>query len=179
MAETPNPPPGGAAQPTQASQPRLAIQTQYVKDLSFENPRAPASLEPGQARPEIQVRVDVRAQQLSTERYEVVLQMHIDAQAGGETGFMLELSYGGVFGLMNIPPESLQVLLLIECPRLLFPFARRIIADATRDGGFPPLMLDPIDFVALFRRRQQQAQGPAPQGAGEAIPNPIVGDGSA
>ena len=157
----------------------MTIQTQYVKDLSFENPRAPASLEPGQPRPEIQVRVDVRAQPLGGERYEVVLQLHIDAQAGGETGFMLELSYGGVFGLLNIPPESMQVLLLIECPRLLFPFARRIIADATRDGGFPPLMLDPIDFVALYRRRQQQAQEPAAGRAGEAVPNPIVGDGSA
>jgi preprotein translocase subunit SecB len=77
---------------------------------------------------------------------------------------------------MSIPPESLQALLLIECPRLLFPFARRIIADATRDGGFPPLMLDPIDFVALYRRRQQQAQPPA-EAAGEAVPNPIVGNG--
>jgi len=105
-----------------------------------------------------------------------VLQIHVDAQAGGESSFMLELSYGGVFGLMNIPPDSMQALLLIECPRLLFPFARRIIADATRDGGFPPLMLDPIDFVALYRRRQQQAQQSA-QGSGEAVPNPIVGDG--
>jgi preprotein translocase subunit SecB len=183
MAETPKPPQGAAATPAEpASQPRLMIQTQYVKDLSFENPRAPTSLEPGQPRPEIQVRVDVRAQQLAADRYEVVLQMHIDARAGGEAAFMLELSYGGVFGLMNIPPESLQVLLLIECPRLLFPFARRIIADATRDGGFPPLMLDPIDFVALFRRRQQQAEGQTAPGAtsgGQAVPNPIVGDGTA
>jgi preprotein translocase subunit SecB len=181
MAEAPKTPQGGAATPSnQANPPRLTIQTQYVKDLSFENPRAPSSLEPGQPRPEIQVRVDVRAQPLSGERYEVVLQLHIEAQAGGETGFILELSYGGVFGLLNIPPESLQVLLLIECPRLLFPFARRIIADATRDGGLPPLMLDPIDFVALYRRRQQQAQEQGQQSpAGEAVPNPIVGDGTA
>jgi len=81
-----------------------------------------------------------------------------------------------VFGLLNIPPDSMQALLLIECPRLLFPFARRIIADATRDGGFPPLLLDPIDFVALYRRRQQQAQQPA-EASGEAVPNPIVGNG--
>ena len=99
MAEIPQTPPGGAA--SQASQPRLTIQTQYVKDLSFENPRAPASLKPGQARPEIQVRVDVRAQELGGDRYEVVLQLHIEAQAGGETGFMLELGYGGVFGLVR------------------------------------------------------------------------------
>jgi preprotein translocase subunit SecB len=175
MAETPQTPPGGPA--NQANPPRMTIQTQFVKDLSFENPRAPDSLVPSQARPEIQVRVDVRAQALGGERYEVVLQIHVDAQAAGESSFMLELTYGGVFGLANIPPDSMQALLLIECPRLLFPFARRIIADATRDGGFPPLMLDPIDFVALYRRRQQQAQQP-PQALGEPVPNPIVGDGS-
>ena len=175
MAETPQTPAGGTA--SQANQPRMTIQNQFVKDLSFENPRAPASLQPSQVRPEIQVRVDVRAQPQSDETYEVVLQIHVDAQAAGETTFMLELSYGGVFGLMSIPPESLQALLLIECPRLLFPFARRIIADATRDGGFPPLMLDPIDFVALYRRRQQQAQ-PQSAAGGEAVPNPIVGDGA-
>jgi preprotein translocase subunit SecB len=71
--------------------------------------------------------------------------------------FLLELTYGGLFGLANIPEDSLQPLLLIECPRLLFPFARRVVADCTRDGGFPPLMIDPIDFVTLFRRRMQQA----------------------
>jgi preprotein translocase subunit SecB len=176
MAETPQAAPGGTA--SAANQPRLTIQSQYVKDLSFENPRAPASLEPGQARPEIQVQVDVRATQLSAERYEVVLQLHVDAKSGGETGFVMELVYAGLFGLVNIPPDSLQALLLIECPRLLFPFARRIIADTTRDGGFPPLMLDPIDFMTLYRRRQQQAEAQAqPQGGGEPVPNPIVGDG--
>lgn len=170
MAENPQTPPTGAAQ---ANPPRLMIQSQYVKDLSFENPRAPRSLEPGQPRPEIQVRVDVRAESLAAERYEVTLQLHVDAKAGTEPVFMMELSYGGVFGLLNIPQESLQPLLLIECPRLLFPFARRIVADATRDGGFPPLMIDPIDFVTLYRRRQQQAQA-----EGQAVPNPVVGDGA-
>ncbi|HEX5794342.1 MAG TPA: protein-export chaperone SecB [Geminicoccaceae bacterium] len=176
MAETAQTPQGGAA--SAANPPRLMIQTQYVKDLSFENPRAPASLDPGQGRPEIQVQVDVRATALGSERYEVVLQLHVDAKAGGETGFVMELVYGGLFGLVSIPPDSLQALLLIECPRLLFPFARRIIADTTRDGGFPPLMLDPIDFVSLYRRRQQQAEAQAQaQGGGEPVPNPIVGDG--
>jgi len=175
MAETPQTPPGGAA--SQANQPRLTIQTQYVKDLSFENPRAPASLEPGQPRPEIQVQVDVRATALAAERYEVVLQLHVDAKSGGETGFVMELVYGGVFGLINIPPDSLQALLLIECPRLLFPFARRIIADTTRDGGFPPLMLDPIDFMTLYRRRQQAEAQAQAKGEGQPVANPIVGDG--
>jgi preprotein translocase subunit SecB len=184
MAESPETPPGGASadqtsgpQPPgdQTNAPRLVIQSQYVKDLSFENPRAPASLLPGQARPEIQIRVDVRAQRLEAERYEVSLQLHVEAKAGADTAFMVELTYGGVFGLLSIPQESLQPLLLIECPRLLFPFARRVVADATRDGGFPPLLIDPIDFVTLYRRREQQART-APQAESERVPKPIVGD---
>ncbi len=163
--------PGGANPAEQAEPPRLMIQTQYTKDLSFENPRAPLALDQSQQRPEISVRVDVRAQPIQDTRYEVVIQLNIDAKAGEEAVFVLELSYAGVFQLLNIPKDSLQPLLLVECPRLLFPFARRIVADATRDGGFPPLMIDPIDFVALYRRRQEQAQAAAqaaPAGAAEA-----------
>ena len=181
MADSPETPSGDApADQTatdQANPPRLTIQSQYVKDLSFENPRAPQSLQPGQARPEIQIRVDVRAQPLEAERYEVTLQLHVEAKAGADNAFMVELTYGGVFGLLNIPPDSLQPLLLIECPRLLFPFARRIVADATRDGGFPPLLIDPIDFVTLFRRRQQQAQA-GPRAEIEPGANRIGGDGA-
>ena len=169
MAEaSQTPPPGAGATPGNA--PRLMVQTQYIRDLSFENPRAPAGAEPGQTRPEIQVRVDVRAQAAGTERYEVSLQLHVDAKAGEQTTFMLELTYGGLFVMQNVPQESLQAILLIECPRLLFPFARRIIADATRDGGFPPLMIDPIDFAALYRRRQQA------QAEGQPLDSPVVGD---
>jgi preprotein translocase subunit SecB len=177
MAESPETPTGGAPA-DQTNPPRMTILSQYVKDLSFENPRAPQSLQPNQARPEVQIRVDVRAQPIEAERYEVSLQLHVDAKAGDDTAFMVELTYGGVFGLLNIPQDSLQPLLLIECPRLLFPFARRIVADATRDGGFPPLLIDPIDFVTLYRRRQQQAQ-PVRQNEGEAVANPLVGDGPA
>lgn len=154
----------GSGNPTeQAEPPRLMIQTQYIKDLSFENPKAPASLDQSQPqqRPAIAVRVDVRAQPVQDTRYEVAIQLNIDAKAGDDAVFVLELTYAGVFQLMNIPKDSLQPLLLVECPRLLFPFARRIVADATRDGGFPPLMIDPIDFVALYRQRQQQAQAAA------------------
>jgi preprotein translocase subunit SecB len=177
MVESPETPTGGAPA-DQTNPPRMTILSQYVKDLSFENPRAPQSLQPNQARPEVQIRVDVRAQPIEAERYEVSLQLHVDAKAGDDTAFMVELTYGGVFGLLNIPQDSLQPLLLIECPRLLFPFARRIVADATRDGGFPPLLIDPIDFVTLYRRRQQQAQ-PVRQSEGEAVANPLVGDGPA
>jgi preprotein translocase subunit SecB len=150
---------GGDA--TQAAQPRLAIVTQYIKDMSFENPRAPQPAPQGAGRPEIQIKVDVNAQSMGEDRYEVALQLNVDAKAAGETIFLMELAYAGVFHLTNIPKESLQALVMVECPRLLFPFARRIVADATRDGGFPPLMIDPIDFVALYRRKLQEAQAQA------------------
>ena len=147
--------------------PRLSILTQYVKDLSFENPRAPMGLQPGQPRPEIQIQVDVQARQVGEEQFEVSLELNAEAKSGENTVFLMELTYGGVFALANIPTDSLQPLLLIECPRLLFPFVRRVVSDVTRDGGFPPLMVDPIDFVALYRRRMQAAQeGSA--GGGEA-----------
>jgi preprotein translocase subunit SecB len=175
MAESPDTPAGGAPA-DQTNPPRLTIVHQYVRDLSFENPRAPISLQPNQPRPEVQIRVDVRAQHMEAERYEVSLQVHVEANSGAETAFIVELTYGGVFGLLNIPQDSLQPLLLIECPRLLFPFARRVIADATRDGGFPPLLIDPIDFVTLYRRRQQQAQA-SRQSGGEPVANPVAGNG--
>jgi preprotein translocase subunit SecB len=177
MAESPETPAGGAPA-DQTNPPRLTIVSQYVRDLSFENPRAPRSLQPNQSRPDVQIRVDVRAQHMEEERYEVSLQLHVDAKAGDDTAFMVELTYGGVFGLLNIPQDSLQPLLLIECPRLLFPFARRVVADATRDGGFPPLLIDPIDFVTLYRRHQQQAQASRPS-EGQPVANPVVGDGAA
>ncbi|MFZ1426478.1 MAG: protein-export chaperone SecB [Geminicoccaceae bacterium] len=156
MTDTPSSPNGGAAPDTEQAGPRLSILTQYVKDLSFENPRAPYGLQAGQARPEIQIQVDVRAAPIAEGQYEVVLDLNVNAQSGDTAVFLVELAYGGLFTLENIPQDSLQPLLLIECPRLLFPFARRVVADATRDGGFPPLMIDPIDFVTLFRRRVQQ-----------------------
>ncbi|MDX1539859.1 MAG: protein-export chaperone SecB [Geminicoccaceae bacterium] len=166
MAEAPQTPPEGAASQAQEA-PRLTIQSQYVKDLSFENPNAPKSLEAGGARPEIQIRVDVRVQSESETRHEVVLHLNIEARAAGNPTFMLELSYAGLFGLLNIPADSRQAILLIECPRMLFPFARRIVADTVRDGGFPPLMIEPIDFAGLYRRRlQEQAAAGAASGAG-------------
>lgn len=149
--------------------PRLAILAQYIKDLSFENPRGPGGFfAQAQSRPEIQVRVDVRGEQRSQDQHEVVLELVVDAKLGDQPVFLLELTYGGIFVLQNIPPDALQALLMIECPRLLFPFARRIVADLTRDGGFPPLLLDPIDFVSLYRRRLQQQQQAAQTPAGNA-----------
>ncbi len=154
MSDNPLTPESGAQQ----AAPRLSIITQYIKDVSFENPRAPMGLVQSQPRPDIQIGVNAEARQLEDARYEVLLQLNVDAKVSGETVFLIELAYGGVFELANIPQDSLQPLLLIECPRLLFPFVRRIVADISRDGGFPPLMLDPIDFVSVYRQRMQEAQ---------------------
>lgn len=158
------PPPGADGQG-----PRLAVLTQYVKDLSFENPRAPQA-NPSQLRPEIQVRVDTNARDLGQSTYEVVLDLKAEARSGSDPLFVAELSYAGVFQISGIPADALQPLLLIQCPTLLFPFARRILADVTRDGGFPPLMIDPIDFVSLFRQRVRAAQEQA--GAASSTPPP-------
>ena len=155
MAETPN---GANGESTAQEAPRVALLTQYVKDLSFENPRAPLGLQQGQPRPEIQIQVDVRAAQLGESQFEIVIELNADAKSGESQVFLVELTYGGLFQVANIPPEAMQQLLLIQCPTLLFPFARRVIADATRDGGFMPLIIDPIDFTALFRRKLQAAQ---------------------
>ena len=151
----------GEAQPQAAgAQARLSILTQYVKDMSFENPRAPYGVQQG-TRPEIQIRVDVRTASLGDDRHEVVLDINVEAKAEDSPVFLVELAYGGLFELANIPADGMQMLLQVECPRLLFPFARRVVADATRDGGFPPLMIDPIDFFSLYRRKMQAAGAPA------------------
>jgi preprotein translocase subunit SecB len=150
--------PEGVAAPDSNTAPQFGILAQYVRDLSFENPNAPASLAAGRA-PQIEVGVDVRAQNLGEERFEIELKINATARHEDRVAFVVELSYAGLFAIRNVPQESLQPLCLIEGPRILFPFARRVLADATRDGGFPPLLLDPIDFAALFRQMQAQGQG--------------------
>jgi preprotein translocase subunit SecB len=129
--------------------PQVSILTQYVKDLSFENPNAPASLQV-EGQPRIDVNVGVNARRAADNMYEVELKISATATVGESTSFVVDLLYAGVFGLANVPEEALEPFLIIEAPRILFPFARRIVADATRDGGFPPLMLDPIDFHSLY-----------------------------
>jgi preprotein translocase subunit SecB len=161
---------GADAGQQQQTPPRLSILTQYVKDLSFENPRAPNAMQSGQ-RPEIQINVDTRGRPVEGDRYEAELQINVNAKSDGETVFVCELTYGGLFAIANMPDNAVQPVLMIECPRLLFPFARRVIADATRDGGFPPLMIDPIDFLGLYRQRlQQQQQQQQNDAGGEEAP---------
>ncbi len=135
--------------------PQVAILTQYIKDMSFENPNAPASLQ-SQEQPRIDVNVSVNAKRAGDNVFEVELKINAKASAGDATTFLIDLLYAGLFGLSNVPEEALEPFLLIEAPRIIFPFARRIIADAVRDGGFPPLMLDPIDFASLYMAQQNQ-----------------------
>lgn len=145
--------------------PSLNTLIQYTKDFSFENPNAPRSLGPQQQGPSIGLQVNVSATGLSNTDFESVLTLEGKATIGEEVLFVFELSYAGVFRLQNIPQEQLHPVVMIDCPRLLFPFARQIIADAVRNGGFPPLYIDPIDFAALYQQRVQELQS---QGQTEA-----------
>ncbi|MDJ0950033.1 MAG: protein-export chaperone SecB [Alphaproteobacteria bacterium] len=146
------------ASPAEAATPQITVLSQYVKDLSFENPRAPNSVSPEEEPPQVNVNVNVGAQSLDDENYEVSISIEATAEQGENTVFVVELLYAGVFSLGNVTDEQRQMLLLIECPRVLFPFARNIVAEVTRDGGFPPLLIQPIDFVALYQRQQAQAE---------------------
>jgi len=178
MAENENGEGGNQANPATAgdgaaeNQPQVGILAQYVKDLSFENPAAPQSLQDiATQKPQIDVNVNVNARRIGEEGYEVELSINASAKSGDKNAFVVELTYAGLFGVRNVSDEQLELFLLIECPRLLFPFARRVIADATRDGGFPPLLLEPIDFSILYRQHKESQAGAKPDGAaGEATP---------
>jgi len=135
--------------------PQVQVVGQYIKDLSFENPSAPANLT---GRPQIELGVDLRARQLEQEHYEVELKLRVSATTDNKPAFLLELVYAGLFHLRNIPDEVRSQVLLIDGPQILFPFARRIVADVVRDGGMPPLMIEPIDFAALFRAKAMEMQ---------------------
>lgn len=149
---------GNGADPLMSEELQLAVKAQYVKDLSFENPSAPAGLMMVHEEPEIDVNVNVEVGKLNDEDYEVTLAISVDAKAADTQLFITELSYAGIFGIgPNIPEEHHPPILLIECARLLFPFARSIIADATREGGFQPLLLQPLDFAALYQQQVEQA----------------------
>ncbi len=143
--------------------PQVGVIAQYVKDLSFENPNAPAVYQ-WQGQPQMDVQFNIGSSSVGQDLHEVALKIDIAAKANEGTAFQLELLYGGLFALRNIPAEQLQPFLLAEAPRILFPFARRIIADATVDAGFPPLLLDPIDFASLYMQRAAHQQAEATGG---------------
>ena len=157
MADTAAPNGNGAQ--SQDLAPAINALAQYAKDLSFENPNAPRSLQPQEGGPQINIQVNVNAQQIAEADFEVELTLEGDAKIQNEVLFAFELKYAGIFRMRNIPQDQIHPAVMIECPRLLFPFARQIVADAVRNGGFPPLYIDPIDFVGLYRQKMMEAQG--------------------
>jgi preprotein translocase subunit SecB len=156
--------------------PPLVVNIQYVKDLSFEVPGAPQIFTQLRAQPSVNINLDVQARRVQEGQdvFEVSLLIRAEAQeaqeqAGGNgagpapnTVFVAEMTYSGVFTLSGLPENAIEPVLLVECPRLLFPFARNLLADVTREGGFPPVLLQPIDFVALWQARRAQGQAQAP-----------------
>jgi preprotein translocase subunit SecB len=157
---------GAPAQPqTQEVTPQLSVLAQYIKDFSFENPNAPRSLQPSQA-PSISIQINVDVKSLSDTDYEVGLKIEGKGDAGGVVLFAFDLVFAGVFRVQNVPKENIHPLVMIECPRLLFPYAREIISSAVRNGGFPPLLIDPVDFVGLYRQKLAETQGQPAAGAG-------------
>ena len=165
MAENGND--GGAPQAA-AGQQSISVVSQYVKDLSFESPGAPQSIRNRTASPAINIGVNVQPRRAENDEIEVELRLEATAKDGETVLFAIELVYAGLFRLINIPQENVTPLTLVECPRLLFPFARQIIADASRNGGFPPLLIDPIDFVQLYRQRMAQMAAATQQPEGNA-----------
>jgi preprotein translocase subunit SecB len=171
MAESGN----GAATPEAPQQaaeqaPGMKVLAQFVRDMSFENILSQKGVN-GEVQPDVQVQVNLDAKKRSADnQYEVVIKLRVDSKAKSGAGqlFLLELDYAGVFQVENVPQEQLHPYLLIECPRMLFPFVRRIVSDVTRDGGFPPLNLETIDFLALYRRELQRRQAEAGESASTA-----------
>jgi preprotein translocase subunit SecB len=158
--------PAASAGGAPATPAQLNVLAQYVKDLSFENPNAPRSLQPNQTQPSINIQINVAAKGMTETDVEVELKIEGKADSAGSVLFQFELIYAGVFRLQNIPQQDQHPIMMIECPRLLFPFAREIISNAVMNAGFPPLRIDPVDFVGLYRQRMtelqaQQAQQPA------------------
>jgi preprotein translocase subunit SecB len=139
--------------------PGIRILAQFIRDLSFENPRAPETLRAGPAQPQIDLGVEMNARGREDGFFEVDLKLSAKAQREDGPLFVVELLYGGVFQIAGVPQEDMEPVLLIECPRYLFPFARRIIADVTSEGGYPPFLLDPIDFAGVYAARKAEGVG--------------------
>lgn len=160
--ETDGKAPEGEAKPAatkgNGKPPQLAVLTQYVKDLSFESPGAPLSLRPREKAPAINININVNANPMSETDFDVVLTLNATAKDEDKVLFNVELVYGGVFRVEGFSQEQTLPVVFIECPRMLFPFARQVVAEATRNGGFPPLMIDPVDFARMFQQRMAEEQ---------------------
>ena len=149
-----------------AQGPMLRILAQYTKDASFENPNAPGSLRSDQPAPQVDIGIEIGRQMFDDDTVEVTLMLKASAQRETGVAFICELEYAGLFAFQGVSVEEIQPLILIECPRLLFPFARQIVAEMTQNGGFPPILLEPPDFAAMFRQEMnRRAQMAEPQGS--------------
>ena len=164
----------GAAAPQPGIAPSMNLVGQYIRDLSFENPGAPGTLLGGGANPAFNVSISVGVKKQNDEIYAVELTLNAKANRDETVLFNVELVYGGIFRLKNVPENQLSPLLMIECPRLIFPFARQVLASTTQQGGFPPLMMEPVDFAAIYRQNlaklaaaQQQGTSPLTAAAAE------------
>ena len=159
----------GSMQPTDEAQ--VTILAQYIKDFSVENPSAPQVFQ-WQVQPQLDVQFNINVEKASDEIHEVTLKMEVAARSENGVHFVIDLSYAGLFGIRNAPQDALPPFLLIEAPRLLFPFARQIISDATANAGFPPLLIDPIDFTQAYMAQVQAAQQQAGQQPAEGETSP-------
>ncbi len=164
MSETPEDPNQAPIGEPGNNGPTFAVLAQYLKDMSFESPNAPASFQNG-ATPQMEVNVDVEGRPLGPDQFEVELSASARATRDDKVLFVVEASYAGVFEIKNLQREQLEMAMLVECPRILFPFMRQIVADATRNGNYPPLMLEPIDFLGIFLANKERTQNAA---AGQA-----------
>jgi preprotein translocase subunit SecB len=153
--------PAPASADAEAVQPQVRVLAQFTRDLSYESPRAPDSLRSA-GPPEIDIGVELNARGRADGFFEVDLKLTVTSKHESETVFHIELLYGGLFQISGVPEQHLEPVLLIECPRFLFPFARRIISDLTADGGFPPFNLEPLDFGAVYEARSRGQPGILP-----------------
>ncbi len=154
--------PNGQAELQDVTATPLTVLAQYLKDVTFENPNPVQSFQETDEAPAIHVGIDVRMNQLGEQSYEVSLHILAEATRDADKLFIAEIEYAGIFTLSQVPAEAIHPLLMIECPRILFPYARQVIANLTREGGFPALSLNPIDFVDMYRRQVEQQSTDAP-----------------
>jgi len=149
-------------QPEDQAGPMLQVLAQYTKDQSFENPNAPNSLRTGLPAPAININIEIGRQMLDDDTVEVTLMLKADARRDNEVAFIAELEYAGLFAFQGVGIEEIQPMIMIECPRLLFPFARQMMAEMTQNGGYPPILLEPPDFTAMFRDEMMRRAAQAP-----------------
>lgn len=158
--------PGGNGSAEPGFEPQVSVLAQYIKDLSVENPSSPQVFQ-WQVQPTLDVQFHINVEKAADEVHEVILKIDVTARSENGVHFVIDLSYAGLFGLRGIPEEALSPMLLIEAPRLIFPFARQIIAETVASAGFPPLLLDPIDFAGAYMAQLQAQQGEGGQALGE------------